>query len=308
MSLSTVRGAGPTMGPMDVPLPFEIAHDPGVVRLLHPDAGAASTGLVLASPHSGRDYPEDFVAASRLDTRTLRQSEDSLVDELFAGAPSLGVPLLAATFPRVFCDVNRERWELDPEMFADRLPPWCNTTSPRIVAGHGTIAKIAGGGERIHRRKLRFAEACARIEACWEPYHRALGGLLEATRAREGACLLIDCHSMPQERIAAPADFVLGDNHGASCAPHIVGFVEALLRAEGYHVRRNEPYAGGFVTRTYGRPASGVHVLQLEISRALYLDERDREKGPGFETLRTRLDVLVATVARSADLIRRAAS
>ncbi len=255
--------------------------------------------LILASPHSGRDYHPDFVAASRLDARSLRRSEDSFVDELFAAAPGMGAPLLSASFPRAFCDVNRERWELDPEMFADPLPVYCNTTSRRVAAGFGTVARVVANGEVIHRRKLRFEEARQRIETCWEPYHVALQALIDETRQAFGRCLLIDCHSMPGDlvgRSRAPAGFVLGDAHGASCAPEIVGLVEECLQHSGYVVRRNDPYAGGFVTRHYGRPDAGIHVLQLEIARGLYMDERRNEKRRGFDALRHHLDRLMATV------------
>ena len=266
--------------------------------------------IVFSSPHSGRDYPLDFVSDSRLDPKALRRSEDSFVEELFAFAPGLGAPLISATFPRAFCDVNRERWELDPEMFSDPLPGYCNVTSRRVAAGFGTIARVVASGETIYRRKLRFEEARARIETCWEPYHAALGALIEETRRRFGGCLLVDCHSMPEDapRFREQARFVLGDAHGVSCAPGIVQLVESHLQADGYVVRRNDPYAGGYVTRFYGRPAAGVHVLQLEIARRLYMDERRNEKRPGFEVLRADLTRLAAALivhlAASPDALR----
>ena len=131
--------------------------------------------LVLSSPHSGEDYPEDFIAASRLDRLTLRRSEDSFVDELFAAAPALGAPLIRALFPRAYIDPNREPWELDPAMFEDELPAYANTGSPRVAAGLGTIARVVANGEEIYGRKLRFADAKARVERCYRPYHAALG-------------------------------------------------------------------------------------------------------------------------------------
>ncbi len=289
---------------MDLPHPRDAWNGsaPVVVRPSVP--GVPPTPLVLASPHSGRDYGADFVNASRLDLAALRQNEDSLVDELLTDAPALGVPLVAARFPRVFCDANRERWELDPDMFSDPLPPWCNTRTSRVAAGYGTIPRIVGSGERIHRRKLRFEEARLRIETCWEPYHRVLEDLIETTVAREGACLLLDCHSMPAERTGHPADFVLGDNHGTSCAPAVTDRIEAFLAAGGAQVRRNNPYSGGFVTQHYGRPGAGVHVLQLEISRDLYLDETTRERQDGFEALRVRLRDLVEMLVSGGGVLR----
>jgi N-formylglutamate deformylase len=257
--------------------------------------------VVFASPHSGQDYPPDFVAESRLDPLALRRSEDSFVDELFAAAPAHGAPLLAANFPRVWCDVNREPWELDPAMFEEPLPPWVNTTSPRVGAGLGTIARIVATGEPVYRRRLRFAEAEARIRACWEPYHAALADLIAETRARFGVCLLVDCHSMPAHpaQAANPPDVVLGDAHGTACAPRATRLVEEALTSRGYRVRRNDPYAGGYVTRHYGRPREGTHALQVEIARALYMHESRIERGPGLPMLVRDLTALIALFART---------
>lgn len=247
--------------------------------------------VVFVSAHSGCVYPPEFLAAAALDPRSLRLSEDSFVDEIFAAAPEAGAPLLRAHFPRAWCDANREAWELDPAMFEDRLPVHVNTLSPRVAAGLGTIARVVASGQAIYRRKLRFAEAEARIAGCWQPFHAALAGLIAETRARFGACLVIDCHSMPGESVprAPPTDFVLGDLHGTSCAPGITARAERLLVAEGLPVRRNDPYAGGYITRAYGRPHDGVHVLQIEIARRLYMDERKIEKLPGFPALAERM-------------------
>ena len=232
--------------------------------------------VVFASAHSGRAYPPEFLAAARLDPLGLRRSEDGFVDRLFAAAPAHGAPLLLARFPRAFCDANREAGELDPAMFADPLPGFVNTTSPRVGAGLGTIPRVVASGEAIYRARLPFAEAERRVRRCWQPYHDTLAALIEATRAQFGACLLIDCHSMPSpvgSGAAAGPDMVLGDAHGTACAPAVTRFVEQTLRDLGYLVRRNDPYAGGYVTRHYGRPREGVHVLQLEVARSLYMNE-----------------------------------
>jgi N-formylglutamate amidohydrolase len=263
--------------------------------------------LVVASPHSGREYDETFLAAARLTPLDLRRSEDSFVEELFASATEHGAPLLCAQFPRAFCDPNREAWELDPAMFADPLPEWVNTTSPRVGAGLGTIARIVTSGETIYRGKLRFAEAEERVRACWQPYHDALAALIAATQDRFGCCLLIDCHSMPagSGRLGGP-DFVLGDAHGTACTPRVTRLVEDLLTSSRYSVRRNDPYAGGYVTRHYGRPREGVHALQIEVARRLYMDEASLKKADGFTLLQERLGTLIGQVAEaSAALLRR---
>ena len=250
---------------------------------------ARSLPLVLASPHSGAEYPAEFLAASRLDAGALRRSEDSFVDELFGAAPRLGAPLLSARFPRAYVDVNREPYELDPGMFADALPNFVNVGSPRVRMGLGTIARIVASGEEIYTEKLRFAEAQQRIERFYRPYHRALHGLVQETEMLFGGCLLVDCHSMPSGADSAceksGADIVLGDCHGVSCAPQLVEATRLFLVKRGFAVAINAPYAGGFTTGHYGRPSVQRHALQIEVNRALYMDERHYHRKACFPRL-----------------------
>jgi N-formylglutamate amidohydrolase len=234
--------------------------------------------VVVASPHSGRDYPSAFLAAAKLDPHTLRRSEDGFVDEIFGQVPERGVPLLQALFPRAFLDVNREAYELDPDMFADALPGWVNTRSPRVVAGLGTIARIVAQGKDIYRGKLRFAEAVERVERYYTPYHTALRRLVDETRAEFGRAILLDAHSMPSQGASRTpgghaVDIVLGDCYGSACAGAVTETAEQWLTGRGYAVTRNTPYAGGFTTRHYGRPRAGIHALQIELNRALYMEE-----------------------------------
>lgn len=257
----------------------------GVLDLHEP--AARRLPLVLASPHSGSEYPADFVAASRLDPLALRQSEDSFVDELFAAAPQLGAPLLSARFPRAYLDVNREAYELDPAMFSDALPSYVNAGSPRVRIGLGTIARIVANGENIYAGKLRFADAERRIEYLYHPYHQVLHRLVQETAAMFGGCLLVDCHSMPSSSGCGQggADIVLGDCYGAACAPCIIEAARLLLADRGFRVAINAPYAGGFTTGFYGRPRTHRHALQIEINRALYMDERSYCRKPSFAQL-----------------------
>jgi N-formylglutamate amidohydrolase len=260
--------------------------------------------LVVASPHSGSDYPADFVAASRLDPITLRRSEDAFVDEIFGAAPRLGVPMLAARFPRAYLDVNREAWELDPAMFADALPDYVNARSSRVRMGLGTIARVVASGEEIYGGKLCFAEAQERIEQLYRPYHAMLTGLVEETAAHFGFCLVVDCHSMPSGSQGnagrEAADIVLGDCHGAACAPRIVETARRYLTQRGFVVALNAPYAGGFTTGHYGRPRQGRHALQIEINRAIYMDERNYRRRPGFARLSEEMAGLVARLGEVA--------
>ena len=263
-----------------------------------------TTPLVFVSAHSGSAYDPAFVAASRLDMLTLRRSEDSFVDELFADAPAYGAPLLRAHFPRVFLDPNREPWELDPAMFEDELPSFVNTSSLRVAGGLGTIARVVTNGAEVYRTKLRFAEAERRVRTLYVPFHEAIQDMLAATMNRFGAALLIDCHSMPS--VGGPmdrdpgherADIVLGDRYGTSCAKSVIDAAEHVLTRAGSRVARNDPYAGGFTTRNYGRPEAGVHALQIEIKRSLYMDEMRIQRSPGLARVRDNLSVLIETLA-----------
>jgi N-formylglutamate amidohydrolase len=282
-------------GPASLPEIFETTP----FRLLAPER--PFTPVVFTSAHSGRSYSADLMSGVRLCALDLRRSEDCFVDELFSAAPAHGAPLLAANFPRAFCDANREAWELDPNMFADPLPDWVNTTSTRVSAGLGTIAKVVASGESIYAAKLPFAEAERRIYTYWRPFHDTLSRLIGDIKARFGYCLLIDCHSMPAygqgRRSGGRAiDFVLGDLYGSACASRVTRSAEAFLSTRGFLVRRNDPYAGGFITRHYGRPAEDVHVLQIEIARALYMDEARIERLPGFKAIQQQITELVAAI------------
>jgi len=233
------------------------------------------TPIVLNSPHSGSRYPRKFLAASRLDATTLRRSEDSFVDELVAPCVAIGAPLLCARFPRAYLDVNREPYELDPQMFEGRLPEFTNTRSLRVAAGLGAIPRVVGDAQPIYRGPIPVAEALERIATLHRPYHARLAALIERARDRFGFAILVDCHSMPSSSVDANAcDIVLGDRFGSSAAGWIVDTLERALRESGLGVRRNQPYAGGYITEHYGTPAQGRHAVQIEINRSLYMDER----------------------------------
>lgn len=260
--------------------------------------------IVVSSPHSGQRYPQDLLSRTGLDPLTLRSSEDSFVDELFAAAPELGAPLVKAEFPRVYVDANREAFELDPAMFEDPLPDYVTTQNARIAAGLGTIARVVSNAAPVYRGKLSFADALARIETCWKPFHAALAAAIEETLDRFGYCLLIDAHSMPSNvltlgadgRAYPVADVVLGDCHGGSCSTALVQRCERVLARQGYRVHRNAPYAGGFVTRHYGRPEAGVHALQIEVKRGLYMNERRFQRAAGFSRVAGDLRHLLAAI------------
>ncbi len=274
------------------------SEDPGVraaYRVVAPTGGVAGP-LVFASPHSGRIYPPGLMAATRLDARAIRRSEDAHVDALIGGAPEHGISLIAARMARAWLDVNREPWELDPAMFDDELPPYARVRTAKVAAGLGAIARIVGDGQEIYSGKLSFAEAVDRVETVHLPYHAALADLVGRARQAWGAAVLVDWHSMPSA--AGPAwDMVLGDRFGGACAPAVPRLVEEALRSMGYRVARNAPYAGGYTTQHYGRPQRKVHALQIEINRALYMDERTLDPTAGFGTLKRDLGQLFASLA-----------
>jgi N-formylglutamate deformylase len=258
--------------------PFEIV-EPAVWR----------APVIFNSPHSGSVYPRAFLAASRIDRASLARSEDSFMDEMIAPLPARGFPILSVNFPRSYVDVNREAYELDPRMFNGRLPGYANTRSMRVAGGLGTIPRVVGDGQDIYFDRLDVEDALGRIEALYKPYHRALRRLVNKAHQAFGVAILIDCHSMPSIGVTRDEprrpDVVIGDRYGTSCSPHLTDAVEAVFASLGYSVGRNKPYAGGFITEHYGAPLGGVHTVQIELNRAIYMDERRRERGPRFDRI-----------------------
>ncbi len=266
------------------------------------DGAAPPTPLVFASPHSGRDYPDAMMSAAALDAQTIRRSEDAFVDDLIAAAPGLGATTITARYARAYIDLNREAFELDPGMFADELPEFARARTARVAAGLGAIARVVSEGQEIYARKLMYAEARDRIEGAHRPYHAALARLIAEAHRAHGFAILIDWHSMPAAAAKAggrdrPCDIVLGDRFGAACAGALTARVERELEAMGYRVARNTPYAGGYTTEHYGRPARRTHALQIEINRGLYLDEPTLTPTAGFERLKTDLERLTRALA-----------
>jgi N-formylglutamate amidohydrolase len=248
-----------------------------------------SVPFVFNSPHSGRTYPPSFLATTRLDTTDIRQSEDFFVEQLFSHAVECGAPLVAAHFPRAFLDVNREPYELDPRMFEGKLPPFANIRSARVAGGLGTIARIVSDAKEIYARPLAIAEALERVDHYYRPYHDALRRVLAQTHVAFGHSILIDCHSMPSciksRGAKGRPDIIIGDRYGTSCSPDLSRYVLSIFRDLGYAVARNKPYAGGFITEHYGRPARGLHAIQIELNRGLYMNETTLQPNGGFPLL-----------------------
>lgn len=257
--------------------------------------------FVYNSPHSGRCYPSAFLDESRLDGHAIRRSEDHYVDELFSAAPSFGAPMLVANFPRAYVDVNREPYELDPRMFSDPLPPYANSNSARVAGGLGTIPRIVAENMEIYEGRMPLASAMERIETCYKPYHACLRKLIARTHARFGLGVLIDCHSMPGNiRVAGSGikpDFIVGDRYGTSASGELSRAALQFLEELGFAAVRNKPYAGGFITEHYGRPARDLHALQIEVNRSLYIDESTLEKRPDFDALAGSLAIFMGQMA-----------
>ena len=247
---------------------------------------------VFNSPHSGRQFPPQFLRQSRLPLTALRKSEDCFVDELFRSCVGHGAPMLRALIPRSYIDLNREPYELDPRMFSGELPGYVNTGSPRVAGGLGTIPRIVSEGEDIYRGRIDFADARHRIDQIYVPYHRTLSALVSEVMTKAGQVLLVDCHSMPASATshvvpphAGGVDIVLGDRFGASCGEDLSAFLEERLEPHGLRVLRNKPYAGGFITQNHGAPHRGQHALQIEVNRSLYMNETTLEKTANFTSL-----------------------
>lgn len=259
------------------------------------------TAVIFSSPHSGKEYPAAFLQASLLDRHVIRSSEDAFVDRLFAHAPQVGAPLIAARAPRAYIDLNRAADELDPAVIqgVDRV-----AHNPRVSSGLGVIPRVVAGGRAIYRGKLPLAEAEARLARHWFPYHDALKRLIDGSLAAFGKAVLIDCHSMPHEAIEAHArpgqprpDVVLGDRFGAAAGREVVERIESAFARAGLRVVRNAPFAGAYIAQAYGRPSRGAHVVQVEIDRALYMDEARIEPLADFEAFRGLMAGVIAELA-----------
>jgi N-formylglutamate amidohydrolase len=259
-----------------------------------------SCGAVFSSPHSGRDYPSSFLKDSLLDAVTIRSSEDAFVDQLFMSAIDNGAPLLAASAPRAFVDLNRNADELDPAVVDGVHLVGSN---PRISSGLGVIPRVVSEGRAVMQGKISVDDAKDRLDRFYHPYHAQLRELMDTSRAAFGKVLLIDCHSMPREaltnvsgRFGRMPEIVLGDRFGSSCEGAFVDEIEAALDDAGFRVARNTPFAGAHITQAYGRPSLGQSCLQIEVDRSLYLDEKNVVKTEQFDEIRLRLAGVVATI------------
>lgn len=276
--------------------PF-LVHRPAVQRV----------PFVFNSPHSGRSYPKSLLDASKLSAMEIRRSEDIFVDRLFAPVVELGAPLLAAEFPRAWLDVNREPYELDPRLFDEPLPAHANIRSMRVAGGLGTIPRLVAENTEIYAKLPSLQEALWRIEHVYRPYHQALRGLIAQTSATFGHAVLVDCHSMPSNGSSKEGrrrpDIIIGDRYGTSCNGEISREIMRKFSDLGYGVSRNKPYAGGFITEHYGRPSSGLHAVQIEINRGLYVNEKTLKPLAGFATLERDIKIVMAHLLSLPDAV-----
>ncbi len=249
---------------------------------------ALAAPVIFASPHSGSHYPASFQDRLQVPLLDLRRTEDAYVDDIISPAPDKNVILIAANYARCYVDVNRDARELDASMFSDGVPRTCGMPSARVRAGLGCLPRVGASGREIYSAPLSQAEGADRLDRVYDGYHGALNAELENLKQDWSDVVMIDCHSMPSVQPGRPGlpDIVLGDRFGSSCSGRLTNVVERTFRRQGLSVARNAPYAGGYTTRRYGRPRGGVHVLQIEINRKLYMDEILVEKSIHFESLK----------------------
>ena len=260
-----------------------------------------TTSVIFASPHSGRDYTSGFLDRSLLNAVEIRTSEDAFVDLLYQAVPLYGAPFLQARMPRAFVDLNRGPDEFDPALI-DGVTQ--RAQNARIASGLGVIPRVVANGRQIYRGKLTLAEAHDRIATFWRPYHDKLQTLLDESNRAYGESILIDCHSMPHEALqgvsvqnTARPDVVLGDRFGGTAGPHIMDQIESAFARAGLRVARNAPFAGAYIVQRYGRPARNQHAIQVEIDRALYMDEVAVQLRPDFAEFQDLLNGAIAEIA-----------
>jgi N-formylglutamate deformylase len=273
---------------------------PGILFRRNPVA--PEVPLVFDSPHSGSEYPDDFGYSCPLDI--LRTAEDAHIEDLYGAAPEHGATLLAALFPRSYLDVNRDIRDIDQDLLD---APWPGPIAPseKTRRGMGLIRRLAKPNLPVYSRNLSVAEMARRIARCHEPYHAMLQRICDRLHRKFSVVWLINCHSMPARGSAMSsdgpgatrADFVLGDRDGTTCAPELTDFVARLLKGRGYRVKMNDPYKGVEIVRRHGIPAKRRHALQIEVNRALYMDERTLMRNGHYATLKADLTHLIAGLA-----------
>lgn len=274
-----------------------MAENPSVFDLLRPPVWHG--GVIVSSPHSGRDYPQWALAESRLSLAELRSSEDAFVDHFVRPAQVAGAVALIARVPRSIVDLNRGPDELDPLVIRNLRKKALN---PRVIAGLGVIPRVVSGGRVIRNEPLTEGQAQARVDAFWRPYHAALRALIDEAMARFGGALVIDMHSMPRDALSSCApprpEIVIGDRHGRSAAPDVVRSVSRCFAQEGFRLLRNTPFAGAYIAQAYGRPLRNIHVMQVEIDRSLYMNERLIQPLLGFDGFTARMARIMQRLAR----------
>ncbi len=269
--------------------------------------------LVFDSPHSGFEFPSDFQpAATRAEIQT---TWDAYVDDLCGEVTTAGASLLAARFPRAYIDANRSARDIDPEILAE---PWPGPTelSEHAHRGMGLIRRFALPGVPMYRRKLAVGEVRRRIETCYAPYRRVLAETIESTWQRHGVVWHFNCHSMKsrgnamnRDKGAVRPDFVIGDRGGATAPPQVTAWVAGFFSQRGYRVAINDPYRGADIVKTHGDPARGVLSIQIEINRALYMDEATCLRNSGFAQVRAEFaEFARAAAAQVSPLVTRKVS
>ncbi len=247
--------------------------------------------IVLSSPHSGKDFPPEFLKNSCCSEAELRSSEDSFVNDIIIEASNAGIPMISMNIPRTFVDVNRDKIEIDDTMYFDKKPSVDTVGSRRCRVGLGVIHRIVAQNKPIYDGLISYAEAQERIKYVYEPYHKRLKQLIDKCQKKFGFCLLIDCHSMPSKicnimNEAKPVDFCISNLFDESCPIQISEFIAQQLSQKNYRVEFNRPYAGAYITFNYCQPRKNIYTLQIEINRSLYMEENVYKKNDNFQSIK----------------------
>ena len=259
--------------------------------------------LILSIPHSGSDFPAEFLSQVNSSVDVMRHNEDIFVDELIKPAVDAGVPMLKMLVSRSVIDLNRDRLELDPSMFYNYPKDKDILYDKHCRVGLGVVHRINYLRQPLYKGLLDYKEVEARLKNLYDVYHNRLQQIIHKCIKKFGFCVILDCHSMPSKICSiiddrSGIDICLGNLFSQSCPQEVSDFLAGQFWDKNYKVEFNCPYSGAYITFNYCQPRRKMYTLQLEVNRSLYADESSLKKNESFYQISDDVSTAVISLAQ----------